>query len=119
MPRLRTLLLAIWPVMIAAVALFSLLPASRIPHLPLTDKQEHLGAYLGLAAIPAAAVRRGRVAVAAAVAVACLGVALEFFQMRIPGRAFEMRDILANCAGVLLGSLAALPLRRRVLRSAS
>ncbi|MBI4875545.1 MAG: VanZ family protein [Acidobacteria bacterium] len=115
MPRLRAFLLGLWPVLIAAVVLFSLLPGSRMPDLPLSDKQEHFTAYLGLAVIPVAAVKRGRIALAAALSIACLGVALEFFQMRIPGRAFDARDILANCIGVLIGTLAGLPLRRRVL----
>jgi VanZ family protein len=116
MPSLRTTLLALWPLMIAAVILFSLLPGSMVPRVPLNDKQEHFTAYLVLALIPAAAVnRRGRV-LAAVLSMACLGAALEVFQLRIPGRAFEWGDVLANCAGTLAGMLAGLPLRRPVLR---
>ena len=116
MPRLRATLLALWPLMIAAVIVLSLLPGSMIPRMPLSDKQEHFTAYLGLALIPAAAVKRGRRVLVAVVSMACLGVALEFFQLRIPGRAFEWHDILANCAGTLAGTLAGLPLRRPVIR---
>ncbi|MDP3000284.1 MAG: VanZ family protein [Bryobacterales bacterium] len=119
MPSLRTALLALWPLMIAAVIVLSVLPGSMIPRMPLSDKQEHFSAYVGLALVPAAAIkRRGRVLVAV-LSMACLGVALEFFQLRIPGRAFEWHDILSNCAGTLGGTLAGLPLRRPVIRSES
>lgn len=117
MPSLRTTLLALWPLMIAAVIVLSLLPGSMIPRLPLSDKQEHFTAYLGLALIPAAAVKRGGRVLVAVISMACLGVALEFFQLRVPGRAFEWGDVLANCAGTLAGTLAGLPLRRPVIRS--
>ena len=119
MPGLRKALLAFWPLMIAAVIVLSLLPGSMVPRMPLTDKQEHFSAYVGLALIPAAAIRSRRRVLVALVSMACLGVALEFFQLRIPGRTFEWLDILTNCAGTLAGTLAGLPLRRPVIRPES
>jgi VanZ family protein len=114
--RLRVTLLALWPVMIAVVIVFSLLPGSAMPRLPMSDTQEHLTAYFGLALVPAAALKRWWRALAAATAMACLGLALEFFQLKVPGRAFELRDILANCVGVAVGTLAGWPLRRWMIR---
>jgi VanZ family protein len=114
--RLRVILLALWPGMIAAVIVFSLLPGSAVPRLPMSETLEHFMAYLGLALVPAAAVKRGRWALAAVAAMACLGLALEVFQFRVPGRAFELSDILANCAGVTVGTLAGWPLRQLVIR---
>ena len=116
MSGLRTILLALWPLMIAAVVVLSLLPGSMVPRVPLSDKQEHFSAYVGLALIPAAAIKRRRRVLAAVISMACMGVALEFFQLRIPGRGFEWHDILSNCAGTLAGTLAGLPLRRPVIR---
>jgi VanZ family protein len=114
--RLRVILLALWPGMIAVVIVFSLLPGSAMPHVPMNDTQEHFTAYFGLALIPVAALKRGRWGLVAVAAMACLGLALEILQLRVPGRAFELSDILANCAGVAVGALAGWPLRRWVIR---
>ena len=78
-----------------------------VPRQPSEGTLEHFQAYLLLAAIPAAAIkRRGRTRVAI-LSVACLGMVLEVAQMQIPGRAFEWRGVIANSLGVTVGRLAA------------
>ena len=51
--------------------------------------------------------RRVRVAIALSGAIA-LGAALEWYQLRVPGRFGNLTDILLNSAGAILGLIAAL-----------
>ena len=115
--RGRALLLS-WCCLVVAVTVLSLLPGSMVPQLPTEASTGHFLAYLGLAAIPAAGIQRLRAVWLAILSSACLGVALEFMQIWIPGRTFEWSDILANSMGVTAGMVAGLLLRLRLIPEA-
>lgn len=104
-------LMVLWVFLIAAVTVFSLLPASVVPRVPGGGTLEHLSAYLALAFIPAVAIRRVYRVFVAVISMACLGALLEILQIAIPGRAFEWMDIVMNTVGVTAGVLAGIPLR--------
>lgn len=117
--RHRTALRVIWGLGVAVVIIGSLLPASSGPlrllaHLRISDKVIHFFAYAALAFLPAMH-ERLRTVFGLAVALSAVGVLLEFGQLESPGRSFEVADMLADAAGVLLGVTAGLPWRRRVL----
>lgn len=86
------------------VTVLSLLPQSALPPLPdISDKIEHAGAYLALAAIAGPVwprmVEHGRTAVT----LMLLGGAIEIAQLWVPGRSAEWGDFAADMIGVLLG----------------
>jgi VanZ family protein len=68
----------------------------------MNDKTEHFIAYLLLAMIPVLGFELGK-GILAALSMILLGVALEFIQRLIPGRSFELADMLANTLGVMTG----------------
>jgi VanZ family protein len=97
----------VWGMAMAAVSIGELLPGGSAPlrwiaATRLNDKTEHFAAYLLLALIPILGfeLRKG---VLAALSMILLGVALEFMQRVIPGRNFEVADMLANALGVMCG----------------
>lgn len=95
---------------VAAVVYLSLTPTPpRLALGPLTDKWEHLTTYALLMAwfcqVRKSFPRRTLVGVG----LITLGVALEFAQRASGVRTFEVADMFANSAGVLLGWLAAPP----------
>jgi VanZ family protein len=69
------------------------------------DKLLHFSAYL-LISLLAGVLFRRRVAFALAGGAVLLGVALEFVQKLVPGRNFEIRDMIANTLGVIVGLMA-------------
>jgi VanZ family protein len=86
----------------------SLLPGSSpvirfAGNLPVSTKTLHFCAYAWLALLALFAVERRPLAVLAAFAMILLGIALEFGQRLVPGRSFELRDMLINSFGVLTG----------------
>ena len=119
----RSLLRNLWLLTIAAVIVLSLLPRATstvrfLDSLPLGDKFQHLAAYLPLALFPSLYQPRNQ-ALISILAMAALGVGLEFFQLLSPGRSFDTHDMLADFAGLALGALLAallktLPLRQRL-----
>jgi VanZ family protein len=111
LPRTRMLLLGVWLVELAVATYYCLMPAARLGTVPGSDKLWHWGGYLLLALpIPFLVGARARVWAAGAALVA-YGVALEFAQEFVPGRSFELADMVANSAGVLSGTIAGLWLR--------
>lgn len=97
----------------------SLLPADSsaiqtISELHVNDKVQHGLAYAALALLPMLHERLRRAAVIL-VLVAALGVALEFGQLYSPGRSFDTHDMMADFAGVAMGAVIGLSLRRLVL----
>ncbi len=63
-------------------------------------------------------IKRRPLAVMAALSMILLGVALEFGQKLVPGRAFEIRDMFINGFGVLTGIAIGI-LSRRILPAVS
>jgi VanZ family protein len=117
----RTLILALWFVLICCVIVGSLLPGGSpvivaVGHLHII-KVLHYCAYTSLALIALVAVRRRSAAVLAALAMILLGVALEFGQKLVPGRSCEIRDMVINEVGVLTG-IAIGMLSRRIMPTA-
>jgi VanZ family protein len=95
----------------------SLLPATSpairaVGKLPVSQKLLHFCGYTWLAFLALLVVKRQPLAVATALAMILLGVALEFGQKVVPGRAFEIRDMFINGAGVLTGIAIGIPTRR-------
>ena len=109
----RQFLIAVWGCLLASVVVLSLLPASFAPEQVVDDGLGHCLAYLVLAVIPMAALRRRGTALAAALSMIPLGILLEVLQIQIPGRAFEWKDAGSNSLGVMLGLVLGLPLRLR------
>jgi VanZ family protein len=115
----RAVLMVLWAVLICCTVVGSLLPASSpvmraVGRLPVSQKVLHFCAYTSLALMALVAVRRRSAAVLAALAMILLGVALEFGQKLVPGRAFEIRDMFINGAGVLAGIAVGFLSRRTV-----
>jgi len=67
-------------------------------------------AYTVLAFLPTIHERRGYI-IAAAIGAVALGVGLEYAQWYSGWRDFEVRDMVADAAGVLTGVAAGIPLR--------
>ena len=96
--------LAGWVLVIVAVVISSLLPANKLPIVPIDhfDKVEHFLAYalLGTYAVMLFAHRRAQAL--AVLALIALGVALEFAQSQVTGnRIASSADALANAFGAL------------------
>lgn len=110
----------LWLAAFAVVVCGSLLPGgapilSVIGRLIPNDKFQHFFAYAGLALLPALHESR-RTLFLFLVLAAALAVALEFGQLLSPGRMFEVNDIVAGEAGVLVGALIGWPLYELVTR---
>ena len=111
----KRILRVVWLTAILVVIIGSLLPGNSAPmrlldtlHVP--DKVEHFLAYAVLAFLPTIHERRGFIIVAAIGAVA-LGVGLEYAQLYSGWRDFEVKDMVADTAGVLTGAAAGIPMR--------
>jgi len=105
----------LWIVCLAVVIVGSLLPGDSaamraLDKLDVNDKVEHLLAYAVLAFLPAIHERRRNLVVVLILA-AALGVLLEFGQLYSPGRSFDIYDMLADAVGIIIGTVAGLPLR--------
>lgn len=98
---------AVWVAALVAVIVGELLPGTSAPmrwinSTGISDKALHYGAYIVLAGIPVFNFARPA-GVISALSMILFGVALEFAQKVVPGRGFQMADILANTLGVLTG----------------
>ena len=116
---LRRALRIAWLICLLAIIVGSLLPAESAPMLALdklaiNDKVQHLLAYCFLAFLPAIHEGRRNLAVLLVMAPA-LGVLLEFGQLYSPGRSFDVYDMVADAAGVIIGAAVGWALRRRFL----
>lgn len=105
------LLLGGWLAELAVATYYCLMPATRLSVVPGSDKLWHWGGHL-LLALPIPFLFGGRQRVwAAGAALVAYGIALEFAQEFVPGRSFEVADMVANSAGVLSGTIAGFWLR--------
>jgi VanZ family protein len=120
----RAVLRAWWPTLLTAAVIFALssLPASRVPSgwPPGTDKLAHGLVYAVLGALVARS--RGlrspgwsslRLIVWATLFTTAYGLSDELHQRFVPGRRFELLDLLADGVGGLLGALLMAHMRRR------
>jgi VanZ family protein len=119
LPPSRTALL-LWSIAVTAVVTGSLLPASALHRmhydgLAPNDKVIHFLGYTILALIPVALLELLSIGLVLATSMIPMGICLEFLQKLVPGRSFEIGDMVANSTGVILGILIALSFRR-VLR---
>jgi len=108
-----------WLLSILLVITGSLLPASSpviraVGRLPVNQKVLHFCGYTWLAILAFLTIKRRSLAVMLALSMILLGVALEFGQKLVPGRAFEIRDMFINGFGVLTGIVIGI-LSRRLL----
>jgi VanZ family protein len=120
MPPSRTALL-LWSVAVTAVIVGSLLPASTLngmhyDSLAPNDKVVHFLGYAMLALIPIALLELLSLGLVLAASMIPMGICLEFLQRLVPGRSFEVGDLIANSTGVILGALIALSVRRELRR---
>lgn len=109
--RWPALWLGIWVLMLAAVAVGSLLPAGDLPPLPLfpqADKFEHLLGYAVLGGWGALLFSRTRSLVGVAIALVAYGIAIEIAQALFTiDRQAEVLDAVADAVGVAAGLLLA------------
>lgn len=106
----RSMRLASLCLLIYWVAIFvgTHLPSSSMPHVHLSDKLLHLGAYTGLAflvawAIPTRPNRYGRHALIVFCLVLAYGCVDELTQSLVPGRSSSLLDLTADATGAALG----------------
>ena len=117
----------LYPLLLLSILLVvtgSLLPATSpviraVGKLPVSQKLLHFCGYTWMAFLALLVIKRRPLAIAAALAMILLGVALEFGQKLVPGRAFEIRDMFINGFGVLTGIAIGIVSRRRVPAVAS
>jgi VanZ family protein len=88
--------------LVLGVCVGSLVPGDRLPTVSISDKLVHAGSYFLLMIWFAGLYGRKHHTWIALVLV-LLGIALDVAQTGTETRSFELRDILANFLGVLLG----------------
>jgi VanZ family protein len=77
----------------------SLLPSRGLPSGSLNDKVLHFAVYAFVGTLAVLAFRQRSARFACLAALTFLGVALEFGQICVPGRSFELWDMAANGCG--------------------
>ncbi len=97
-------LIAAWSALALAVVAGCLVPADRLPDRLPNDKLLHLVSYAVLALPVATVASTWEQAAAGAVILLVTGLAVEIAQHFVPGRSFCVRDLLANAAGVAIGT---------------
>ena len=105
--RYPLLWLALGWLLVIGVCVGSLIPGDMLPTISIRDKLLHAGSYFLLMTWFAGLYRRRHHAVIAAVLLG-LGIALDLIQGGTATRTFDLRDILANALGILLGLVLAL-----------
>lgn len=115
----------LWAPVIAYMAMiFGLSSMHRLPRLPIDTMNygAHIVTYTGLGLLSARALAKGlvrvpwRAALGAVVIAALYGVSDEFHQTLVPGRTFDIGDMIADAIGGALGAGAAISwsiIRRR------
>jgi VanZ family protein len=104
----------VWLLVVFIVVLGSLLPENSLPmrqldRLHLNDKFEHFAAYTVLAFLPPL-YERWLSIVLAAVGAVLLGIGLEYAQLLLGWRHFEIGDMIADTGGVCFGLLVGIPI---------
>jgi VanZ family protein len=95
--------------LVLAVCVGSLVPGQTLPTFSISDKVLHAGSYFLLMVWFAGLYGRKHQAWIA-LALVLLGIALDIAQTGTVTRSFEVRDILANAGGVLVGLFLSLSL---------
>jgi VanZ family protein len=113
----RAILRLVWFGCALAVIVGSLLPSDSfairtLERLPLNDKAQHALAYAVLTLLPVFH-EKWRSAAILLVMVAAMGILLEFAQLYSPGRSYDIHDMLADAAGIIIGIGGGLLLRPR------
>jgi len=112
---MRQLYVALGWALVAAIVMVSVIPSPPSINIEEGDKLGHLLAYGGAMLWFSLLYRDWRTRLRYALGFIAMGIALEFVQGWLGYRSFEVLDMLANSAGVLLGLGAALLLRRKLL----
>lgn len=84
------------------LSLGSLMPKGYLPAHHLKDKVLHFAGYAVVSLLALIAIRSPQRQLVALMGLTLLGIALEFGQLFVPGRAFEIWDMVANACGVLV-----------------
>lgn len=84
------------------LATASVVPRDRLPSHTVHDKLLHFAAYATLGLMAMLAVRSRQRQITVMLLLVVLGIALEFAQILVPGRSFELADMAANGLGVYL-----------------
>ena len=100
----------------AAIVWLSLTPSPPQVDVEYGDKLGHFGAYALLMFWFSLLYHRRPTRLLCMVAFVAMGVGLEFLQGALGHRSFELADMYANAAGVLLGAVAGLALRKPIFR---
>jgi VanZ family protein len=105
----------LWLAAIVVVAIGSLIPSTSLPmraldQLNISDKLEHVVAYMVLGILPAVHERR-KFVTAASIGAVIFGIALEFGQLLSGWRDFEVGDMVADAFGVCIGLTAGVLIR--------
>lgn len=100
---IRPLAGAVFAIGAIAVALLSLLPQHTMPVMDVSDKAQHLIAYLCLALAGGIAVPGWRPMLWVGLGLIVFGAGLECVQAFVPGRFASVGDAAANTLGVALG----------------
>jgi|SRR5687767_3212028 len=114
MPILRRAWLTAGMGLVMAVIYLSVAPAPDVPRLPGGGHLDHVLAYAMLMFWFMQLADIGASRALIAVALIALGIALELAQLYVPGRTFEVADMVANAVGVSLGWLLAPPRTRNL-----
>ncbi len=110
---LKNLLLPVAIVYTIALVIVSLINLNGVPSLgsSFDDKIYHFIAYLGLAFLWITYVKprkKKKVLIVTFIAVILFGVVLELMQHQLnPNRTYDTYDLIANCLGVVFGTLIA------------
>jgi VanZ family protein len=107
----------VWIGCASAIIVGSLLPSDSfalraLERLPISDKAEHALAYAVLTLLPVFHEKWRDVAILLVI-VAAMGILLEFGQLYSPGRSYDIHDMLADAAGIIIGIASGLLLRPR------
>ncbi len=110
-------MLTLWIIAVIIVVWGSLLPSNTLQRwhydqVAPNDKLVHFMCYTVLAILPVAFLELVTLGIALAAGMIPLGVGLEFAQRLVPGRSFEVGDMVADSLGVLAGIAVALSARR-------
>lgn len=103
----------VWALMVLGVLILSLLPSDQIPiETPFIDKVDHFLAYFGITFIALFASTHKHPVWMILLAHILLGIGVEFAQSYIPGRYFEVLDMVANGLGVFAAALSYILFRK-------
>lgn len=90
----------IFTLALVILAIGSLLPRDMVPPHPYSDKVLHFSGYAIVSALAMLSVRGFRRQCLCMLCLTVVGISLEFAQLLVPGRAFELWDMAANGCGV-------------------